>query len=127
MGWRLPLVATLTAVVVGLGVVASGGLDIQVLSEAPTSVLYRLQYWRSTAAMIADYPVFGCGPGQFQEAYSVYKLPEASEPPRDPHNFLLEIWSTAGTPALAALLAIAAALAYQLSRAPIVTSTSADE
>ena len=39
------------------------GLDVQVLSEAPLSVRYRLEYWRSTAAMIADYPLFGCGPG----------------------------------------------------------------
>jgi O-Antigen ligase len=117
IGWRIPLAATLVAVVIGLAVVAVGGLDIQVLSEAPTSVLYRLQYWRSTAAIIAEHPFFGCGPGQFQEAYATYKLPEASETPRDPHNFLLEIWSTAGTPTILALLAMAIAFACQLAAA----------
>ncbi len=122
IGWRLPLAVVLAAVVIGLGVVAVGGLDVQVLSEAPTSVLYRLQYWRSTAAMIADAPLLGCGPGQFQETYATYKLPEASETPRDPHNFLLEIWSTAGTPALVAMLAMAVAVAYQLSQAPSATA-----
>ena len=126
IGWRMPLSAGLAVVVIGLGVVAVGGLDMQVLSEAPTSVLYRLQYWRSTAAIVADYPIFGCGPGQFQDAYATYKLPEASETPRDPHNFLLEIWSTAGTPTLLALLAMAVALAYQLSQAPAATGESAD-
>jgi tetratricopeptide (TPR) repeat protein len=122
IGWKLPLAAALVAVVIGLGAVAVGGLDVQVLSEAPTSVLYRLQYWQSTAGIIADHPLLGCGPGQFQESYTVYKLPEASETPRDPHNFLLEVWSTAGTPALLALLVMAVALTFQLSRS---TSTTA--
>ena len=117
VGWKLPVAAALVAVVIGLGVVAVGGLDVQVLSEAPTSVLYRLQYWQSTAAIIAEEPLLGCGPGQFQEAYARYKLPQASETPRDPHNFLLEIWSTAGTPALAALLAMAIAWVWQLAQA----------
>jgi tetratricopeptide (TPR) repeat protein len=116
IGWKLPVAAALIAVVIGLGVVAVGGLDVQVLSEAPTSVLYRLQYWQSTAAIIAEDPLLGCGPGQFQEAYARYKLPQASETPRDPHNFLLEIWSTAGTPALAAVLAMAIAWVWQLAQ-----------
>ncbi|MCI0360617.1 MAG: O-antigen ligase family protein, partial [Planctomycetaceae bacterium] len=122
IGWRVPLIVALIAVVIGLGVVAVGGLDVQVLSEAPTSVLYRIQYWRSTAAIIAEYPLLGCGPGQFQEAYAAYKLPEASETPRDPHNFLLEIWSTAGTPALLALLLVALAFAGQLAAARLLAS-----
>ena len=58
--------------------------------------------------MIADHPLFGCGPGNFQNAYTHYKLPEASEEVADPHNFLLEIWATAGTPAMLAFLAVLA-------------------
>jgi O-antigen ligase len=112
--WKIPLAATGVLVLLGLGAVAAGGLDLEVLSEAPLSVLYRLQYWQATAAMIADYPLFGCGPGQFQEFYARYKLPQASETIADPHNLLLEIWSTAGTPALLAALAMGAALAWQL-------------
>jgi O-antigen ligase/tetratricopeptide (TPR) repeat protein len=112
--WKIPLAATGILVLLGLSAVAAGGLDLEVLSEAPLSVLYRLQYWQATAAMIADYPLFGCGPGQFQEYYARYKLPQASETVADPHNLLLEIWSTAGTPALLVALAIGAALAWQL-------------
>jgi tetratricopeptide (TPR) repeat protein len=123
IGWKLPVAAALVVVLLGLGVVAVGGLDVQVLSEAPTSVLYRLQYWQSTSAIIADDPLLGCGPGQFQESYARYKLPQASETPRDPHNFLLEIWSTAGTPALVALLAMAIAFACQLaSSRPVIAA-----
>ena len=55
--------------------------------------------------MIADRPLLGCGPGNFQDVYSRYMLPEASEEVSDPHDFLLEVWATAGTPALLALLA----------------------
>ena len=116
VGWRLPAIAASAAVVLGLGVVYVGGLDAEVLSEAPKSVLYRLEYWRSTAAMIADYPLLGCGPGNFQEAYAAYKLPQASEMVADPHNFLLEIWATAGTPAILLLLALGAGFAVDLMR-----------
>ncbi|MEX2173706.1 MAG: O-antigen ligase family protein [Pirellulaceae bacterium] len=116
LGWKIPAAAAGAVVVLGLVVVAVGGLDVQVLSEAPTSVLYRLEYWRATARMIADHPLLGVGPGQFQEFFARYKLPQASETVSDPHNFLLEIWATAGTPALVALLLAAGAFAWQLSR-----------
>ncbi len=53
--------------------------------------------------MIFDHPLLGCGPGNFQQYYTFYKLPEASETVADPHNFLLEIAATAGLPALALL------------------------
>jgi O-antigen ligase/tetratricopeptide (TPR) repeat protein len=89
----------------GVGVWWAGGLDREVLSEAPTSVLYRLQYWESTLGMIGDYPLFGCGPGNFQATYPRYMLPEASELIADPHNFLLEIAATAGLPALVLFIA----------------------
>lgn len=92
-----------------LGAMSIGGLDVEVLSEAPKSLGYRLQYWQASAAMIRDMPIFGCGPGNFQHRYTAYKLPEASEEIADPHNFLIEIWATAGTPALLAFLAVGVA------------------
>ena len=95
-----------------LAAVTVGGLDVEVLSEAPKSLGYRLQYWEASAAMIRDLPILGCGPGNFQHRYTAYKLPEASEEITDPHNFLIEIWATAGTPALLALLA--AGVAFSL-------------
>ncbi len=54
--------------------------------------------------MIKDHPWLGCGPGNFQDFYTQYKLPEASEVVADPHNFVFEVWATAGTPALVGLL-----------------------
>lgn len=115
--WRLPAAAAGIAVLLGLGAVFLGGLDREVLSEAPKSVLYRLEYWQATARMIADYPLLGCGPGNFQEVYATYKLPQASETVADPHNFLLEIWATAGTPALLLFLLLVVAFIYDLLNA----------
>jgi len=104
--WKL--LAWTTAVVAGLvgAAIAARGLDLEVLSEAGKSLGYRGQYWRSSLAMIADHPLMGCGPGNFQDAYKAYKLPEASEEIAEPHNFLIELWATAGTPALLALVAM---------------------
>jgi len=106
-GWKWPVAAAVAIAVLVGAAVATGGLDLPVLAEAPKSLVYRLEYWQSTLAMIADRPVLGCGPGNFQGVYTAYKLPQASEEVADPHNFLLEVWATAGTPAM---LALAAAL-----------------
>ena len=79
---------------------------VLVKPKAATSFGYRVQYWQATLRMIADRPWLGCGPGNFQDVYTQYKLPEASEEVADPHDFLFEVWATAGTPALLALLGV---------------------
>lgn len=109
------LVAALIAVAI-LGTFLAGGLDAEVLSEAPKSLGYRLQYWQSSWDMIRDMPILGCGPGNFHYHYTAYKLPEASEEIKDPHNFLIEIWATAGTPAMLALLGLFGAVGLGLRR-----------
>ena len=102
--WKLP--AALAGVAVLLLSAALAVEGPAVLGRASKSFGYRLQYWQSSLRMIADHPWVGCGPGNFQAAYTQYKLPEASEEIADPHNFLLEIWATAGTPAALAFLAV---------------------
>ena len=104
--WRLAVGAMLVVALLVGGAIAVRGLDRAVLSEAGKSLGYRLEYWQSTLAMIRDQPWFGCGPGNFQDAYMRYKLPQASEEIQDPHNLFFEVWATAGTPALLALLAV---------------------
>ncbi len=116
--WRIPFGLAGAATVIALAAVSFGGLDVQVLSEAPKSVLYRVEYWQATARVIADYPVFGSGPGNFQEAYAAHKLPQASEMVADPHNFLLEMWATTGTPAV--ILVVGLLLAFAVDMAALV-------
>ncbi|MHB8970199.1 MAG: O-antigen ligase family protein [Pirellulaceae bacterium] len=104
----LLLGAAVLAIVTTITVVRLGGLDREVITEAPKSLLYRLQYWRATCDMIGDHPWFGCGLGNFKAYYTRYKAPEASEEIADPHNFLLEIAATAGLPSLGLFLLVGA-------------------
>lgn len=106
--------AALVAIASAFGVL-SGGLDRLVITEAFKSFAYRLEYWRATAAMIGQHPWLGCGPGNFQAYYTLYKLPGASETVADPHNFLLEVWSTMGTPGMLLFLAVLIAAAWKFS------------
>ncbi|HLJ92434.1 MAG TPA: O-antigen ligase family protein [Gemmataceae bacterium] len=64
----------------------------------------RNDYWIATWAMIRHHPWLGVGPGNFGRLYPSYMLPRAFEQIKDPHNFVLEIWATAGVFALIALL-----------------------
>jgi len=116
IGWKTPLAATGVLAALVAAAIALGGLDREVLSEAGKSLGYRLQYWHATVRMILDYPLLGCGPGHFRDHYTRYKLPEASEEISDPHNFLLEVWATAGTPAMLALVALLVCFAYEVLR-----------
>ena len=121
-------VSRMGAVVVAAGAVLAflvflgGGLDAGVLTEAPKSLRYRIEYWQASRAMIADYFWLGCGPGNFQQFYTTYKLPAASETVRDPHNFIVEIWATTGTFGLIALLAVVSLAGRQLLATPATSS-----
>lgn len=105
------LLAVLIAVLTG-----RGALDLEVITEAGKSLGYRGQYWQATWGMIRDHFWLGCGPANFQDYYTQYKLPEASEEIRDPHNFLFEIWATAGTPAILALVVLLAGVGWKVWR-----------
>ena len=87
-----------------IGAFACGIIDREVFTEAGKSLGYRLDYWRATGRMIADYPILGIGPGEFQNIYPHYILPTASEFIADPHNFVFEIAALFGIPALGAFL-----------------------
>jgi hypothetical protein len=111
--WRIPLAVLALFAITIVGAAVAGAFDWLVLSEAPKSLLYRFEYWQATLQMIADHPWLGCGPGNFQQYYTLYKLPEASETIADPHNFLLEVWATVGT---LGVLAFAAFLVLSIWR-----------
>lgn len=71
-------------------------------SRLPLTLKYRAEYWQSCAAMIAHFPLWGCGPGNFQDAYARFMLPQAAETIADPHNLIWEVFCTSG--AVAGLL-----------------------
>ena len=92
----------------------SGGLDREVLSEAPKSLAYRLEYWTASASVIMEQPWFGTGPGNFRSTYLHHKLPGSSEEVADPHNMFLDVWSNAG---IGAFLGLVLLLSFGLIRA----------
>ena len=116
---RRMLVFIAAAVIVAGSAIAVAGktLDREILTEATKSLSYRGHYWLAALKIVRDHPWFGCGLGNFQDLYTQYKLPEASEVVADPHNLLLEVWSASGTPALLAFLAVFAGAAIELRRA----------
>ena len=93
-----------------------GGLGRDAFYGAARSVAFRAEYWQATLRMIADQPLLGGGPGQFQDFYTRYKLPTASEEIQDPHNWLLEVAATAGIPAGALLLSLLIVIAWSITR-----------
>ena len=111
IGWKLPGAAAGAVAVLVVAALFVGRPLL--LGAASKSFGYRLQYWQSSLGIIADHPWLGCGPGNFQNAYTQYKLPRAAEEIADPHNFLLEVWATAGTPAALAFLAVLACFAWE--------------
>lgn len=120
----LPAVLAMLAFVFGL-------LDVGMLRGAPTSLLYRLQYWEGASHIIARHPLVGCGLANFQRVYPEFMLPMASETVADPHNFVFEVWANAGTPAILLLLGVMVVWALRINRGvqpakPADTATAAD-
>ncbi len=93
--WPVALSCVAVAIA-AIALLALGGLDKQVLSEAPKSLSYRFQYWQATARLIGDHAWLGVGPGNFRQHYLKYKLPVASEEIADPHNLFFDVMATGG-------------------------------
>ncbi len=134
-GKKIAVVALALAVGLGglVGVLgALHQLDTNILTESTKSLRFRWEYWKGTWGVLTNAPnpftpkapavmgvgeevptpwpeehAFwrGLGPGNFAGAYLRHKLPESSEEILDPHNMILEVWATAGLPAVVALLA----------------------
>ena len=102
---RRILIATLAPLLLVIVALVTGGIDREVLTEAPKSLAYRLEYWEGSVRVISDRPLLGTGPGNFRQHYLAHKLEGSSEEIADPHNFVLEATANAGLLGLAGLLA----------------------
>lgn len=98
-------VSILVAIATFIGIaMLSRGIDREVLSEAPKSLKYRVEYWTGTWSVIKERPVLGTGPGNFRQHYLKHKLPESSEEIAAPHNLVLDVWANGGSVSLGGLL-----------------------
>ena len=107
-----------TAVGVAAGAVAAVGLAGTIVYVAaggrlPTTLRYRVAYWRASGQMLAAEPATGVGPGLFQARYPAFRDIQSHEVIADPHNFLIETATSGGILAAAGLIAL---LALLLSR-----------
>lgn len=115
------------ALLMGLAGVSVAGIGIALfvarvgnrewLAQAPASLAFRFQYWRSTWQMALDHPLWTAGPGNFQSMYARYREPSATEQIAEPHNLFFETLASGGFIGLGLLLlTIAAGLALALGR-----------
>ena len=114
------------AVAMGVAIALIYAWDPLIIREAGKSLAYRLDYWGGASRLIAEEPIRGFGPLNFQSTYLRVKLPTAAESPADPHNFLLEIAHAGGIPLLiAAVLVGLLGIRFTLRRLARETATSA--
>ncbi len=127
IGWKVAVLAVGVLGAIVAAAIAVKGLDIEFLTESLKSARFRSQYWHGAWKIIGEHPLWGCGPGNFQTTYPRFKLPDASEEVADPHNFLMEVWATAGTPAAVALVAMLGGYFWTVRGAFRRTSSLASE
>ncbi|MEM9826748.1 MAG: O-antigen ligase family protein [Planctomycetota bacterium] len=97
----------LPAAALCMGLIGSAAVSFgkrEWIDAAPASVSTRFQYWQTTLRLLADHPLVGSGPGNFQLLYEHYRDPLASEQIADPHHFLFETAGAGGLPALLLLV-----------------------
>lgn len=120
---KIILIVSLLLVVGGVCAVASYRLTHDRLPGG-SSMLVRWQYWRAAAAMYADHPLTGVGPGHFSDFYTRYKPAAAIESVADPHNFPLSMLTQYGPLGLVALLAMIGLPLWRVTAATLGPSPS---
>ncbi|MEP0062082.1 MAG: O-antigen ligase family protein [Rhodopirellula bahusiensis] len=100
----------IAAMFAALPLAARGWFGTGWIGLLPESVRYRFQYWDATWRLVEHSPWTGAGPGNYQQAYHRFRLPESHEIIADPHHFVAETLGAGGLPAgllLIVLLAVA--------------------
>jgi O-antigen ligase len=102
--WRHRLAAVVGVVVLAVGGVGASmaGLWSKGLGKDQGTAQLRLLYWRTTWRIIQEHPWLGVGPANFGNAYTQVMEDNADEKIKDPHNFALDLWVSAGVIAAAA-------------------------
>lgn len=101
--WYL-LTAAFVSIIASTVLLISWGRDHGSLPGG-NSMLVRWQYWAGAAEIIKRHWLSGIGPANFYNYYTHYKTPAAIETVRDPHCFVLSLWSQYGLIGLTGFLA----------------------
>ncbi|MFN2114441.1 MAG: O-antigen ligase family protein, partial [Anaerolineae bacterium] len=81
-----------------------GVADAEV-DDSSFATIERVAHWEAAAAMWADSPWLGQGPGQYEIVYDRYRLPLWAEPLGHAHNYYLHLLAETGLVGLAGYLA----------------------
>jgi O-antigen ligase len=111
----LLLASLLVLNLVPLRMLPAGGyggrlMNLVRLREAPSRDQDRVFLWRKAAAMIADAPLWGHGPGQFYRLSPKFAAPNdpLGDIPNFPHDLALQAWAEFGSGAIVLALAFLA-------------------
>lgn len=96
-------------------VLATGGLDRAVFSEAPRSLRFRLDYWAGALGVLSERPILGTGAGNFRSYYLQHRPEGASEAVAAPHNLFLDVWAAGGLLSLVALVGLLGYAAFRFA------------
>ncbi len=89
------------------------------------SLLFRWFYWQGAASMLAQDPLWGVGPGRFQEYFLRHKPPLCPEDVSDPHNVFVSWLSMLGVGG-AALCGMLGVMFWRAASPPLAASHQAD-
>jgi O-antigen ligase len=90
------------------------------VDDASFATIERVAHWEAAAAMWSDEPWLGQGPGQYEIAYTRFRLPLWSEPLGHAHNYYLHLLAEAGIVGLAGYLVFFGACAVLALRRAIM-------
>lgn len=112
--WRKVFVVCVLVTIAAVVAVAAHGMAHDRL---PTNSMWvRWQYWKASAAMIADHWFTGVGPHNFGDYYPRYMDPAAPEVIQDPHSLPISIWSQWGMFGFLGLVWTVMAITIRLAR-----------
>ncbi len=105
--WKRPVfkIMLIGLLLIGTGIFLGGGgagitkWTLLITGDERSSLSSREMIWRSAWKMIQDSPVFGIGPGRFQEVYLEYQRfypPYLEWAVPHPHNLFLSFWLSSG-------------------------------
>ena len=103
-----------TTVVAGFAAVIGHGLYHDSLPG--WSLTFRWQYWKATAAMIADHFWTGVGRENFGRHYTFYKDIASPEEVSNPHNFLLQAFAEWGVLGFVAVVVMLVGVTHLVAR-----------
>lgn len=112
--WKKCVIAVAVAAMIGIAVTIGWGMT---KGRLPTkSLAVRWFYWTASGEIARDNPILGVGPGNFQNAYLQYRLPQAAEEVRNPHNLIANAAAEYGLAGGAFYLAAVAVVLVGLCR-----------